>query len=124
MLFTDDAVRAVYSFKVGGSGPSAATGAMAATGAYGVFLRPVKAMVITTPASYRQKKGEETEDSCEDLGLTHKESDLDEEDAAVDTDAESCHESGNTSAATGAYDSSTGSEAAPEKSPPRLRSHR
>ena len=35
---------------------SAATGAMAATGAGGVLLRPVKAMVMTTPASYWQKK--------------------------------------------------------------------
>ena len=57
--------------------PKAATGAMAATGAGGVFLRPVKAMVITTPASCRQKKGEEAEDSCEDLGVTQlEESDI------------------------------------------------
>ena len=66
LLFTDDAVRAVYAFQVEGSGPLAATGAMAATatgGAMaatatgGVFLKPLKAMVITTPTSFRQKKG-------------------------------------------------------------------
>jgi hypothetical protein len=118
LLFTDDAVRTVYAFQVEGSGPLAATGAMAATGAGGVFLRPVKAMVITTPASCRQKKGEEAEDSCEDLGFAQLEvSDIDEGDAAVDTDAESSEESGNTTGS--ASDSSTGSEAALKKAPPK-----
>ena len=100
------------------SGPLAATGAMAATGAGGVFLRPVKAMVITTPAVARQKKGEEADDSCEDLGLTQlDESDLDEGDPAVDIEGESLDESGNTTGS--ASDSSTGSEAALKKAPPK-----
>jgi hypothetical protein len=134
LLFTDDAVSVVYSFQVEGSGPLAATGAMAATGAGGVFLRPVMAKVITTPTKYRVSKAEEeeaedscedlgvskaeeeeAEDSCEDLGLTHLEaSDLDEGDPAVDTGAESSDLSGKT---TGSDPDSSGSEAPLKKVP-------
>ena len=60
LLFSGDAVHTVFSYQVEGSGPSAATGAMAATGNGGVLLRHLKRMLITTPASYRQKKGKET----------------------------------------------------------------
>ena len=90
---------------------------MAATGAGGVCLKPVRAKVITSPASYRTQKAEAAGDSCEDLGVKqHAESDIDEGDPVVDTDAESSAESGNTTGS--ASDSSTGSEEAPKKAPP------
>ena len=117
LLFTDDAVRTVYAFKVEGSGPLPA---MVIAGAGGVFLRPVRARVLTTPSSFGQKKGEEVEvdDPCEHYGVTQLEaSDLDEDDPAVDTDAESLDESGTSSGS--ASESSTGSEAALQKAPPK-----
>jgi len=117
LLFTHDTVRTVYAFQVEGSAPLPATGGMAATGAGGVCLKPVMAKVITSPTSYRQQKAEAAEDSCEDLGVKqHAESDIDEGDPVVDTDAESVAESGNTTGS--ASDSSTGSEEAPKKAPP------
>ena len=126
LLFTDDAVSAVYFLLVESSGPLAAAGAMAArgamaaTGAGGVFLRVAKAQIITTPATYRVTKAQLAEDSCEDLGLTHLEaSDLDEGDPAVDTGAVSSDLSGNTTGSD--PDSSTGSEAS---STPHRHSHR
>ena len=90
--------------------------ALAATGAGGVFLKPVKKKLITTPLPYRRTTTEEAEDSCEDLGLTHLEkSDLDEGDPAVDTGAVSSDLSGCTTGS--ASDSSTDSEAPLKKVP-------
>ena len=90
--------------------------ALAATGAGGVFLKPVKKKLITTPLPYRRTKTEEADDSCEDLGLTHLEkSDLDEGDPAVDTGAVSSDLSGCTTGS--ASDSSTDSEAPLKKVP-------
>ena len=90
--------------------------ALAATGAGGVFLKPVKKKLITTPLPYRRTKTEEATDSCEDLGLTHLEkSDLDEGDPAVDTGAVSSDLSGCTTGS--ASDSSTDSEAPLKKVP-------
>ena len=60
-------MRKVLRFQAEGSGPSAATGAIAPTGAGGVFLILVKVAVVTTPAIYRQDKEKDDEDSCEDL---------------------------------------------------------
>ena len=42
LLFANDAVSNVYAFQVEGRRPLAATGAVAATGAGGVFLTPVR----------------------------------------------------------------------------------
>ena len=90
--------------------------ALAATGAGGVFLKPVKKKLITTPLPYRRTTTEEAEDSCEELGLTHLEkSDLDEGDPAVDTGAVSSDLSGCTTGS--ASDSSTDSEAPLKKVP-------
>lgn len=90
--------------------------ALAATGAGGVFLKPVKKKLITTPLPYRRTKTEEADDSCEDLGLTHLEkSDLDEGDPAVDTGAVSSDLSGCTTGS--ATDLSTDSEAPLKKVP-------
>ena len=58
MLFSAGVVDKVLHFQAEGSGPSAAKGAIAATGAGGVFLKPVKAVEVTTPATYRQSKEE------------------------------------------------------------------
>ena len=52
LWFRHHAVHTVFSCQVEGSG-SAATGAVAATGDGGVFLKPVRRMLITTATGYR-----------------------------------------------------------------------
>ena len=108
-------VQAVYAYKVHGSGPTAATGAMTATGVDGVFLKPLQRIEITTPLPKRNKRnGEDVDDSNEeDLEL---QSDLEEGCPAVDTDVESVAESGLSDATTASdSDSASVSESDPKR---------
>ena len=129
LLFRQHAVRTVFSCQVEGK---AATGVVAATGDGGVFLKPVRRMLITTATGYRTntRKGAkhvdpgqlptEEGDSCEDLGVTNLGSDLDERDPAVDTGAVSLEESGLSDNTTGDESaSSTGSVPALKKARPK-----
>ena len=74
-------------------------------------------MPVTTPAIDRQDKEKDDEGSCEDLGLTHMESDLDEGDPAVDIDAEPLDESGLSGNTTGSCGSNSSTDSEAEKAP-------
>ena len=92
------AVSTVFKFHVEGSaGDGPATG--------GVYLRPVRADVITAPAEYKSKtktkaeSQDEAADNCEDLGKDKPQSDLESDDEyavyANDDDQVFFDESGN-----------------------------
>ena len=84
----------------------------------------------TTPGIDRKQNGKEAKshgqlpteegDSCEDLGLTHLDTDLDEGDPAVDTCAVSLEESGLSDNTTDESDSSTDSGAQKRKRPKKV----
>ena len=100
LKFNSDVVHTVFHFHVEGTPCDAG----------GINLRPVRALVITSPLPYRkiaaEAKGEDdtddevdadevAEDSCEDLCDEHPASDLDEDELVVDTDGPSVDESCN-----------------------------
>ncbi len=90
-----DEVHTVYEFDVKGSGPMPAPGGCSSKG---TLLKIVGFRVITTPVPARCRSAEADDDSCEDLGLEHQQSDLEEDVPAVDTDEASFDESGKTTA--------------------------